>query len=83
MTLFGLQAWFLIKAQTGKPTKHFMKIVLYACITSTLYGVLTEVLQGVFVLLGRSFDYFDMIADALGCLVVYVWFWRKRKQFAQ
>ena len=83
MTLFGMQAWFLIKAKGKNYRGDFMKIVLYACIISALYGVLTEILQGIFVMQGRSFDYFDILADAMGCLVVYLLFWRKRKQFAR
>ena len=83
MTLFGVQAWLIIKARAKSDRDDFMKIVLYSCIFSTFYGVLTEILQGMLVQQGRSFDYFDILADAMGCLIVYLWFRRKRKQFAQ
>jgi hypothetical protein len=81
--LFGMQAWLLIKARIKNNTTPFIKIVFTSCFISALYGITTEILQGIFVWLGRGFDYDDMIADALGCLLVYVWFWLKRKQFAQ
>ena len=57
--------------------------VFFACFACALYGALTEILQGIFVWLGRGFDYDDIAADVLGCLVVYVWFWVRRKRFAQ
>ena len=60
-----------------------MKIVFFSCLACALYGALTEILQGILVWLGRGFDYDDIAADALGCLFVYVWFWLKRKLFAQ
>jgi len=82
-TLFGAQAWFLIKGRIRSPYNNYMNIVLYACIFSTLYGVLTEILQGVFVMQGRSFDVMDMLGDAVGCAIVYIWFRWRRKQFAQ
>ncbi|MEI6508761.1 MAG: VanZ family protein [Bacteroidota bacterium] len=82
-TLFGVQAWLLIKARTKSSHKNFLQIVLFSCLISTGYGVLTEILQGIFVLLGRSFDVMDMFADAIGCAVVYFWFRFKNKPFAQ
>ncbi len=82
-TLFGMQAWLLIKALTKNNTKNFMMIVFFSCLACALYGALTEILQGIFVWLGRGFDYDDIAADALGCLFVFGWFWLKRKQFAQ
>lgn len=82
-TLFGVQAWLLIKSLTINNNKNFMKIVFFSCLVCALYGVLTEILQGIFVWLGRGFDYDDIAADAIGCLIVFVWFWIRRKQFAQ
>ncbi len=81
--LFGVQAWLLVRARTTNNKEHFIKIAFTSSLIAALYGVATEYLQGIFVWLGRGFDYDDMIADALGCLLVYVWFWLKRKQFAQ
>jgi hypothetical protein len=81
--MFGLQAWLIIKARIKYEYGYkVMDIVLWACIVSTVYGVLIEVAQKYW-FIGRSFDYFDMIADAFGCVIVYFWFFRKRKQFAQ
>lgn len=81
--MFGIQAWLLIKAGTNNGRGNFMSIVLSSCIISILYGVVTEILQGIFIWLGRGYDIDDMIADAFGCAIVYFWFWLKRKQFAQ
>ena len=83
MTLFGMQAWFLIKARAKSNEVDFMKIVFYSCLFSTLYGVLTEILQGILVSQGRTFDYFDILADAMGCSIIYAGFWFRRKSFAQ
>jgi glycopeptide antibiotics resistance protein len=47
---------------------------------SIAYGVLTEVLQGV-ITTTRFFDYFDMLANALGCMIVWLLI-RNRKQVA-
>jgi hypothetical protein len=82
-TLFGVQAWLLAKALTKNASKNIMTLVVLSCSMSALFGVLTEVLQGIFVWLGRGFDYDDMLADAFGCLIVLALFWFKRKQFAQ
>jgi hypothetical protein len=81
--LFGTQAWLIVKGRMKTSYRKWMRVVLYACLISLLYGIVTEILQGIIVLLGRSFDYFDMLGDAFGCVIVYGWFWMKRKQFAQ
>jgi len=81
--LFGAQAWLLIQSLTNNKSKNFIKIVFYSCLACALYGALTEILQGIFVWLGRGFDYDDIAADALGCFTVFCWFWLRRKQFAQ
>ena len=82
-TLFAAQSWLLIKSLTKNKTKNFILNVFFACLVCALYGALTEILQGIFVWLGRGFDYDDIAADAFGCLIVFVWFWLRRKQFAQ
>ena len=83
MFLFGAQSWLIIAGRRKSAYKNDMNIVLYSCIIGMGFGIITELLQGFIVLFGRSFDVMDMIADALGCLVVYVWFWLKHKPFAQ
>ena len=81
--LFGIQAWLLVKSITKNKTKNLMKIVFFSCLGCSFYGAFTEILQGIFVWLGRGFDYDDIAADALGSFTVFGWFWFKRKQFAQ
>ena len=77
MFLFGTQAYLLMYAwYKTRGLQH--TTVLYICLVSILYGVLTECLQG-FLTTTRSFDYLDMIGDTAGVVVVYVGyrFWRK------
>lgn len=72
--LFGTQSYLLIRVlQNQKP---FPVAIVYACVISAAYGVLIEVLQK-FYFEGRSYDYFDMLANTVGCLVVWLWFKRK------
>jgi hypothetical protein len=78
--LFGAQAWLIIRAQKG--TGNFIRIITTACLLSAAYGIIIEILQK-FYFEGRSYDYFDMLANSIGCLVVWIWFSSKRKQFAQ
>lgn len=68
--LFGVQAWLLIKANLQYSTQNPKKIIITWCLLSALFGALIELMQK-FIFTGRSYDYFDMIANALGCLIVY------------
>ena len=44
------------------------KLLIYIAIASALYGVAMEYVQKYFAI-DRDFDYYDMIADATGCLI--------------
>ncbi len=79
--LFGAQAWLLTKSLTINATKNFVKIAFISSLACAFYGALTEILQGIFVWLGRGFDYDDIAADALGSFVIFGWFWLRSKQF--
>lgn len=70
MMLFGTQAWLIYrsKKQAGNT------FLTTACIASFTYGILTELLQA-WLTTTRFFDYFDMLANGLGCVVVW---WRLR-----
>lgn len=68
--LFGVQAWLLIKANLQYSTQNPKKIIVIWCVVSALFGALIELMQK-FIFTGRSYDYFDMIANTLGCLIVY------------
>lgn len=72
--LFGTQAYLLIRVLKNRTPLASM--VSYACLISAAYGVLIELLQK-FYFTGRAYDYFDMMANTLGCLVVWIWFKRK------
>lgn len=68
--LFGMQSWLLIKARLPV-SNNSSKTILYACMLSAIYGAGIELLQK-WVFVGRSYDYFDMIANTLGCVIVYI-----------
>lgn len=80
MALFGIQAWIIYyegvwKAKVAEKEKVW-KVTLQAFFWSALYGALIEGLQ-MTVFVGRSFDWADMLADAIGALtvfVLYTWF---------
>ncbi|MES2558550.1 MAG: VanZ family protein [Bacteroidota bacterium] len=79
-TLFGIQAYLIIR--TLKNKTPFAAMVTYACLASAVYGVLIELLQK-FYFEGRAYDYFDMLANTVGCTVVWLWFRWKAKLLAQ
>jgi len=68
--LFGVQAWLLIKANLQYTTQNPKKVIVMWCAVSASYGDFIELMQ-IFFFTGRSYDYFDMIANTLGCLIVY------------
>lgn len=78
--LFGTQAYLLIRVFRNRTPLPSM--ITYACLISAVYGVLIELLQK-FYFTGRAYDYFDMLANTLGCVVVWIWFRRKSKLLAQ
>lgn len=78
--LFGTQAYLLVRVLKHKTPPG--KMITVACLLSTLYGVLIELLQK-FYFDGRSYDYFDMIANTFGCLVVWIWCTRRAKMLGQ
>ena len=75
MLLFGIQAWLWIRAVSLKPNS-----VLLICLSTAAYGVLTELLQS-WLTTSRTFDVYDMLADGIGCAVV--WVVCRRKAVAQ
>jgi VanZ family protein len=73
--LFGMQAWLIIIARLGNGTKKIY-IIQTSCLISAAYGVGIEFMQK-WLFTGRSYDYFDMLANIIGCFIVY--FIAKRK----
>jgi hypothetical protein len=67
--LFGFQAWLLIQASL-KTARNTRLLITISCLMSASYGVFIELLQK-WVFTGRSYDYFDMLANSIGCLIVY------------
>ncbi len=76
MLLFGIQAWFILKASYKNKYKSYINFAFTAAIISSLYGVLIEVLQGL-LFINRTFDYADMLANAIGAFLTiplgYLW----------
>jgi VanZ family protein len=75
LILFAVQTHLIIIAQAS-PVKQQIRI---AAAIAGVYGILTEVMQG-WLTLSRTFDYFDMLADFIGCLLLYIWHMRKLKK---
>lgn len=73
--LFGIQAWLWARAVSLNPNK-----LLLICLSTAAYGVLTELLQG-WLTTSRTFDVYDMLANGIGCMVV--WLIYRRKSVAQ
>jgi hypothetical protein len=78
--LFGVQAWLLIQARLSTVYRYSKVVVFWCCVTSALYGLTTELLQGLLTT-SRTFDYYDLLADCVGCTIVFIWYWSKRKVF--
>jgi drug/metabolite transporter superfamily protein YnfA len=72
--LFGTQSYLLIRVLRNKRPQAAM--VTYACLAGVAYGVLIEFMQK-FYFEGRAYDYFDMLANSFGCMLVWLWFKRK------
>lgn len=66
--------WLLYLINTGKTTRIHIAIVILACIS---YGGLLEVMQAK-VFSQRSGDWFDFIANSLGCFLALWLFTRKK-----
>jgi VanZ family protein len=54
------------------------KFILYAGFLSSIYGVVIEIIQGAF-FAHRSFDYADMLANAIGAISISILFFIKSK----
>lgn len=68
--LFGVLAWLGIQASLRNNQISTKKIVVRWCIAAAIYGALIELMQK-FIFTGRSYDYFDMMANTFGCVLVY------------
>ena len=69
--LFGMFAFLLIESRKKfrEWQQPFSQLVFPAFLISSLYGVLIEILQAT-VFTSRSFDYHDMLANAIGAAFV-------------
>ena len=83
LVLFGTLAWLIYYEGVWKVkefnTKKAFQISTIAFLFSASYGALIEGLQAT-IFINRSFDWADMLADAIGGLLVYILnFWFKPK----
>lgn len=71
--LFGIQTWLLGVALSGATRwgKPWRRPALTAAGISLVYGGLTELLQGT-MMLGRTADPFDLLADGVGITIAYL-----------
>lgn len=75
-TMFAMMSLSLIVGIQKLEWKK--KYFLYAGILSSLYGIVIEIIQGAF-LIYRSFDYADMLANAIGAISISILFFIKSK----
>ncbi|MBW7844351.1 MAG: VanZ family protein [Bacteroidia bacterium] len=76
--LFGMQTWLGIKENLNNTSSKTKTILLKWCLMSAVFGALIELMQK-FIFIGRSYDYFDMLANTLGCIIAYIIALRKYK----
>lgn len=67
--LFGMQAHLWIRTRNRNKIISLQQI-RWICTWVMVYGLATEMFQSWFTTT-RQFDWFDWIADALGCTIVY------------
>lgn len=78
--LFGAQTFFIYWGSKNKNAYHsFNQNMLPAVIIGIAYGIIIEILQAT-VFPNRSFDVWDMLADAIGCLTVWFIVWLKQSK---
>lgn len=72
LLLFGTETFLIaIAYKKAYPNRSNFKIIFPAFVIGTLFGVVIEILQAT-VFPNRTFDYMDMVANTLGCLVAWV-----------
>jgi VanZ family protein len=75
--LFGTETYLIaIATKKHNVSKSNFQIIFPAFIIGAVFGVIIEILQAT-VFPNRSFDYMDMIANTIGCLLA--WFILNRK----
>lgn len=75
--LFGTQSFLLIQANRRYAALR-KKMIWQWCSVSAFFGALIELMQK-WVFTGRSYDYFDMLANTLGCVIVLIFYLRKSR----
>ncbi len=72
MVLFGFFTYLIaIASQKAFVNSTSFKLIFPAFFIGTFYGILIEVMQAT-IFINRSYDYLDMLANTLGCLIAWV-----------
>jgi hypothetical protein len=75
--LFGTETYLIaIASKKSTVSKSNFRIIFLAFVIGAVFGVIIEILQAT-VFPNRSFDYMDMIANTIGCLLA--WFILNRR----
>lgn len=67
-----LWSWALNKSDKDDQAKLFVKVAIICLI----YGIAMEFVQKYFII-NRSFDIGDIVADAVGCVIGFLFVWRR------
>ena len=70
MILFGTQAYLVVLGAHKNAFTISSKFNLLVCLITALFGASIEYLQ-ILLTTSRSFDYIDMLANAIGALIAY------------
>jgi VanZ family protein len=80
--LFGAQTFFIFLGSQNKASNlSFHKKIFPAVVIGITFGIIIEILQAT-VFPNRSFDVWDMLADAIGCLAVWLILFLTRSKIA-
>jgi len=72
LLLFGTETYLIaIAARKVNQVKTNFQIIFPAFLIGTGFGILIEILQAT-VFTNRTFDYLDMVANTLGCLIAWL-----------
>lgn len=72
MILFGFQAALVMQARKKSHQTINLTVLFLVCALCAVYGICIEILQ-ITITTSRSFDYFDMVANTVGCIIAYYW----------
>ncbi len=75
--IYAVLCFLLVRVFLAK-SKSLKQALLYAVLTSIVYGILMEIIQFAF-FPNRYFEIFDIFANVLGAMSVYIFYLRQNK----